>query len=311
MFVFDNQRKLTHTFDKNTFDRKDVYKRIFGDTIGYFKRITAFEKQLTEVGKTDVAIVSCHIDRTGKVFLELLMYYAELEKDNSGVGVKPTTIVVEWEKDKIFHNFRVNQPISFTNNSGYYGLLTDFSFDITEKSAYTINAHIKPDSINTVFISKLKIQSSKDKKTGSNKGFYFDSFTKLKFPSFAVKSKTEYMFTSGKLLYPFYFFSYENLVGNIETGEYFPLNDFKFSNNYAELLKKFNFEYQMVDIQNIKKNQYRYLVNFKNTYFIYDFDAQTKKSILYKEIALPSQKNFISQPVLGNNNTILLVSNAL
>lgn len=310
MYVFNNQYQLIRTFDKKTFNKKDIYKRIYGDTVGFYKKITSFEKQLGEVGKTDVVVVDCFFDKTGRVFLELLMYYAEHEKGDN-IGVKPITLVVEWEKDNIknekFHNFKINKPIFFKDND-YYGLLNGFAFDIVGKEAYVMNAHIKPDSANTIFISKLKIQNTKDKKTGLDKGFYFDGFTKLKFPVFAIKSKTEYMFVAGKLIYPFYFFGFENLVGNIETGEYSLLNDLKFNNDYKELLKTFNFDYQFVDIKSVSKNQYRYLVNFKGVFFLYNFDVQSQKSTLYKEIALPNKKNFISQPVLLNSNTIWVIS---
>ena len=125
----------------------------------------------------------------------------------------------------------------------------------------------------------------------------------MKFPAFAVKSKTDYLFVGGKLLYPFYFFSYENLVGNIETGEYFSLNDWKFTNDYQSILNgKGKLDYYLSDIKKINKNQFRYLIQFKDKDYIYNFDGQTKNSTLMREIIFP-KIDYIAGPIFVNATT--------
>ncbi len=299
-FIFDDKYKLIHTFDKNTFSVKDIYKKIYDDTTNFYKKITRFEKALTETGKTDVTIADYYLDDVGQLFLELLIYYGDYSKDGKGVSIIPITLIVKWQKDNskdgLFTGFKLNNP-KFFNADSYYGLLTSCGFDIMEKEAYITNAHIKPDSSTVFFVSKLKTNNSKEK------GFYFDKFTKLKFPTFAIKTKTDYLFVGGKLLYPFYFFNYENLVGNIETGEYLSLNNLMFTNDYQNMLNgKSKPEYYLSDIKKINKNQFLYLVQYKNKDYIYDFNSQTKKSALIREIIFP-EVDYIAGPIFININT--------
>jgi len=229
--------------------------------------------------------------------LNLLIYYGFADKARGGVGIVPSSVVVKQVRNS-FITHKVNKP-SFFDGISYYALLPSFCLEIDGASAYTLNAHSKPDSNTTIFVSKLKVDAKKQ-------SFEFDSFTKLKYPAFAAKSKTDYLFVGGKLIAPFYFFNYENLVGNIETGKYMPLNDLTLTNNYEELLKKFNFEYYLLDAIKLSPQKYRYLVLYKERYLVYDFDGE--KSTLFKELALPNQKNFISQIIFSDTNKLLTIT---
>lgn len=293
LFVFDTQKRLIRTIDENDFPLQETYKRIFGDTVGYYQRVTRFEKEIASVGKTKTAISNVYLSSDGSVFLDLLMFYALPDPKTEGLGVYPATVIVK-QIEKGFVNHKALIPKSLNDNT--FNLLPSFAFDIYTKIAYTLNFYTKPDT-SMAFVSKLKI---------NNSSFEFDSFTKLKFPAFAVKSKTDYMFVTGKMLYPYYFFSLENLVGNIETGKYSVLNDLEFTNNYEELLKTFDFHYTLLDVIKINEKLFRYLVNYKGKYFIYDFDGE--KSTLLKEIMLPSKKNFISEFTFANHNTLLAIT---
>jgi hypothetical protein len=112
---------------------------------------------------------------------------------------------------------------------------------ISGEKGYSILGTDQIDT-NRVFIGEFELK----KINKSKKNLVFTNFTKLTFPQFIVKSQTNYLFSMGKFIYPYYFFTYENLVGNVETGEYFPLiKDLSINHNYSQLLQ---------DIPNLMEN---------------------------------------------------------
>ena len=281
IYIYDKQvKKIIHTITSKSISPINLYRSYYGDTTGYYDKIGRFKKQLESIDRFEPSFNSILLSEQGKFIVEWVFSYAIPEK--RGIGIYGQGVISQWVKNNEFIGYK---ELEAKNG---YKIQTITSID--EKSAIAKVYHEK-DSItaNTYFLAQYEV-NNKTKEIIQKK-------LCLKFPEFAIKSKTEYMYLSGRFCYPYYFFGRENLVGNIETGEYFHLLDQKIENNYEEIMKTSSSRYTLRDVVRIKNDTYRVLYELDKDFFIADFNLSQQKLLSQKNIAIPKgkkEKNLIS-----------------
>lgn len=103
-----------------------------------------------------------------------------------------------------------------------------------------------------------------------------------------------YSFSNGVLIYPYYFFSFANLVGNLENGDTFKILNEEVKNTYD--LPNFTFNYSLLDAYYLNKQDVRMLIEINNQVKVIDMNMNTK---VLKEVKI------LSPPFFKNHNKIL------
>ncbi|GAB4125889.1 MAG: hypothetical protein OHK0045_00800 [Raineya sp.] len=289
-------------FQENHFDKVEIYKSILGDTSGFYDKIAKHSELLSDYGKNGISINNFTIDESGILYVDISIYYVEtLEKS---IGVIPISVLAKLGPSTEYYKYA--EP-KFFNENAYYGFLSNSNFEVLKgRECITMIAHNKPDT--TVNLFAKVILKEKDK----HKQVEFKDFYKLKYPKFGQDSNTEYMFVGGKMVYPFYFFYFENMYADIETGQYFKLLPEIPNTNWEKAKKSFYFNnYQLIDIIKVSPNTYKALISILDAYFIVELDFKSNSSKIIEEVILPPKNNkklSISTFSFLNEKTLYLIT---
>jgi hypothetical protein len=324
LILFDNQfqkiyvlsnktQMLKYIIEDKSFDRKEVYKQIFGDTTGYYQKITQYEKELRQTGDKYVKLKDVII-KENKIYITIsLSYVVDDPKDKNNVFVLSKTIFIEILGAKEYKYYPLLDSPILKNNDYSSMLWLRTASNMQNNHIYTTIFRDNPDSTNTYLVGKYTLKESKDKKKGNS--LNFESFTKLKYPKFAYKfreSNMEYRYLAGHIAYPYYFFVFDNSVANLETGETFKVIDENLDNVFKNIgEKKSKLAYYLAHIIKNQNNTYNLFITKGENQYIYNFDATTKKTTLMKEIVIPLDANkfgFIGNYIFTDNKTLLTIN---
>jgi hypothetical protein len=313
--IYDEMFKVAYLVQNNktikisgdNFNKNLLYEKIFGSLKNIDKDLLQHKQVLETLGKQYVEITKITISEQGTVLLYLTFYIVQ-EKDTD-LAIIPCNIIAETDWQGNILNYIVSKKLSIDDD--YTSMLPAFSLSM-EKSG---KAHVtlscqNPDTLKA-FIGEAQIS----KNAQNDKIIQFKKFSKLKFPKFAIETKTNYLFLNGKILSSYYFFTFENLVGNIETGEYFNLIKGLNSHKYSELVKNLqnlhqHLEYHLLSVLLLDKNQqiFSLLIKQKNETYIYTVNLLKREIVSTKKLFIPTpyqNEIIISNYNLINNNQII------
>lgn len=313
VIIFDRKFNIIYLIDKrksflidkiegSRFDKRDLYKCMFGDTSKFYARITKQTKLLEEYGKEDININHFSLNKYGELFLDLSFFY--IQETNNEIGIIPASVLLKLS-GQTMTPYKYKEP-DFFNKSQYYGFLSNSVLKLSEGKLITKVAHDTPDTTKN-FIAGLHLREKPYPQV------VFEQFFAVKYPKFAFESDTQYMFVGGEIIYPFYFFYFENLYANIETGKYFKLVQDMPNTDWKAAKRSFDFSnYQLIDvISSSQANKFQTLIATKNKYFIVDIDTKDNTSRVLQEIVLPPKNNkklSLSMPKFLNEHTLYFIT---
>ncbi|GAB4125727.1 MAG: hypothetical protein OHK0045_10330 [Raineya sp.] len=314
-FIFDEQFQKIYSFDKKTnqilsivsdsdFSQEVLYKQIFGDTVGFFERVASKKKILEAVDKTKPELVFFQVTQNQRVFLKIRLFYVSNISGSKNMQVLPRDILVEWINMTHFVYYpEIISSKEFTDNR--YFLFEPLAFDVYENNIYTGIIKDNPDSLKTKILAKFNIIESSKKDKNNIK---FEEFLKIGYPSFAQKTNTLYAIVGGVLLYPYYFYRFDNLIVNLTSGETAkPLQGEirRFSKEDIENSKPA--PYFVSDVINLDKDKCRILLFVEDTIKIIDFNKKNKNATLFREIKLPNNQllNISTQIIFSDINKLV------
>lgn len=275
------------------FDKKVLYEKVYEDTKNYYAEVYKFQEEIRNVGKEQPQIVGATINEKGNIMVFVVFYTAQKLKGE--ILIIPNNIIIEVDWEGKLINY-----ITLPNNSTILPFLGIY-LDETLRG-YTVLNHLEPDT-SKAFIGELFLTSKRDKK---DKQIQLKQNTALKFPAFAIETKTNYLFLNGYIYPPYYFFTFANLVGNIKTGEISPvIKNYPFENNYINLIQDLrNFHnsiyYQLVSVLPLdkKKSEFLLLVKLKESLYLCQINLFQNREVEKVKILLP--KLFQSEIVISN-----------
>jgi hypothetical protein len=300
-YVFSNtSKKLLKKIDEKNFDKLNIYKILFGDTAGYYERVRKHEKNLSKFNRDQVELISHNRSVGGRHFIELGLSYVEVA--NNETRVYKDVVFAEWIGGDKFEYYKIAASPLLPDSLYALGTITHKP---NSNQLYNIIMAIKVTS-ETNLIGLYEIDEAK-------KEFIFKKQKPLKYPDFAPKKLDAYYLVYGHVFPPNYFFIYENLVGDIETGKSYPLISGISSNN-SEFFKGDNTvkpDYYVYDVVSLEQEKYRSLLQYQKKFYVVDFDNVTKTGKVIKEIALPVDKEYsltISPFTFAGSNKICAIS---
>ncbi len=288
IFAYDYLASTIHIFDKNTkknlysinkksFDRKELYKIVFGDTTNYYNRIIAKQKKLEEVGKNRIEISNYVDDKEGNIYLWVALFYGVDSVKTKQTYIFAKTAIIKWNKNNTFEKFlnvekiTSQNPIIFTPKD-FYGFGTQFSIFKEKENFYAMIAHEKPDS-NISIMAEVNAKNNKIK------------LTNVKYLS--IFQGTDYLFMDFKIASPYVFFSHYPEFVNYENGERTKIKlDYK-EQDFKEISIK-NFPYMLSSVFQ-KGNEFYLLLLEKQDSCFYVKINQKGEIISKTLLQLPSE----------------------
>lgn len=137
VFVADiKTKKLLKVISGSDFDNKNIYKLIFGDTVGFYKRVQNQEKILEKVGKTRPYIQAAHIADDDRIFIEISLALVDKDVQNNSLVVTQVSIIIELRKGfSNFIAFHIKDHLDKLEKDGYETYLNFLKFEIIEKKS--------------------------------------------------------------------------------------------------------------------------------------------------------------------------------
>jgi hypothetical protein len=300
-YVFSRKdKKLLNVFQGKSFNRLKIYEKIFGDTVGYYNKIVSQEKILRQVNKADVSLEFHQHAHNNTDFLELSLSYSIVKDEDHYIYKEP--LFAEWKEntDFTFYKFVPDKKFLEKNSSSLYSY-----FSVGKNEAYALIDSGKPDST-TSLVAKLRVDNIK-------KEIFFQEYKYPKFPKFVPKDPMSYSRAFGYIRYPYYFYIYENLIVDINTGKEYQWikgnsGNTDFFLDKSQTIKPNFYIYNVIEYE---KGKYRALLLHQKRAFIIDFDDETKIASKPKEIALPINEDFsltIGGFTFADKNTIWSIS---
>jgi hypothetical protein len=295
-----NSKKLLKVFTSKDFDKLEIYKKIFGDTTNYHESVVKYSKILSQVNKQNIDLGSHHRSFESRDFIELGLSYVKIQ--DRKYHIYKEIVIAEWIKDNTFNVYSLEKSDKLPSN--YIMSFNLLSYDKKTKKIFGSIQNVQPDT-STKLIAELHIDEK-------NKKIIFQKLKPLKFPNFVNTNTESYKYIYGYIHYPFYFFIYENLIGNIETGEFFQLLRNLYPNNSDFFNgKDSSLNYYVYDIIPISQNLFRILLKYQEKYIIVELNTKTREHKLVKEIGIPADKNYslvISSFIFSSPNCIWAIT---
>ncbi|MDX1902579.1 MAG: hypothetical protein SFU27_00350 [Thermonemataceae bacterium] len=307
VYIFETKtKKLIHLIEDKSFDKKNIYKEIFSDTTNYYDKIGKYEGMLEQVGAKYVKIVDVVVNKD-KIYCMLSLSYIKpnLKKENS-LHVLSKYVLMELSNNMNYSFYPIEESPLLEAN-GYLTLpIFNAQSYIQDNIIYTFLFHENPDSLNTYLVGKYEVM---EKKKNKIKSFNFVGFGKVKY-----LAGIPYTDLSGHIFYPYYFFSIKNLVVDINSGESFEIMKGSFIKNIERNENggiKLPFPYLLHCIFRRKDNSYNLFLSKENESYIYNFNANSKSSLLLRKIAVPPYKKFnlLSEYIFITEKTLAVLTN--